>query len=50
MGRGTLRKVQGGSETHSEVQDGLGNPRRGLGRVGGPSGRFGMGRRTLGKV
>ena len=37
-GRGTLR----------EVRDGSGDPWRGPGRVGGSSGRFGMGRGTLG--
>ena len=36
--------------TFREVRDGSENPRRGPGRVGGKSGRFGMGRETLGEV
>ena len=36
--------------TLPEVLDGLGELWGGLGRVGGPSGRFETGRKTLGKV
>ena len=58
MGRGTLLEVRDGSVdplwrsgmgrgTLPKVRDGSGNPPRGPGRVNGPSGRSGTGRRTL---
>ena len=39
-----------GLETLQEVRDGSGNPPMGLGRVRGPSKRFGMGQETLPEV
>ena len=39
-----------GLGTLLEFQDGLGDAQEGPGRVGGPSGWSGTGRRTLGKV
>ena len=43
-GWGTNGEVRYGLGTFGEVRDGLGNTRGGLGRVGGPSERSGMGR------
>ena len=47
---GTTRKSGRGRWTHPEVLDESGDSRGGPERVGGPSGRFETGRRTLGAV
>ena len=39
-----------GQGTLGEVWDGLGDPRGGWGRVGGPTGSSGMGRGKLGEI
>ena len=50
MGRGTFGVVRDGSWDPREVRDGSGNNPRCLGRVGGPSVRYGTGRGTIREV
>ena len=47
MGQGTLLEVQDRSGTLGEVEDGLGDPPEGPGRVKGPSRRSVTGRGAL---
>ena len=49
-GWGTLWEVQDGSWSFREVRNGSEEPPNGPGRVGGPSGKSGMDRETLGEV
>ena len=47
---GSFKRSKTSWEVHQKVCDGLGNPPKDLERVGSPSQRSGMGRRTLPEV
>ena len=49
-GRGTIGEVWDELRALEEVRDGSGDPQERPGWVGGPSGRSGTGRETLGEV